>query len=661
MRLALRHLRRNSCLLLLIVAGGAAIADIVPQPGLNLTFTVPGSSGLADAIVAPNAAFYVPAGQPPTPFLPAGPFTATADGFVTVDQDSDLPFEAELNGRLRIEINGSVVLDAATNGLATAAKPVHLNQGTNALKLRFTAPAAGDAYVRIHWQPDNSFPAPIPSAALTRDASAPDAVRAAAAHLGRELFIEDHCIRCHAAPSAGPAIPELAMDAPEYAGIGSRRNYAWMVRWIEDPGSLRLAARMPKVLHGADAPDEARAIAAYLASLKSNTASSGAAPDPDQSGSGRALFNALHCVACHFPPDAAETNAARIPLRHVREKFAPAALAEFLMAPAAHYAWIRMPNFKFTSAEAGRLASYLWFTADQPDTNAPAAPSDPAVLEHGRQLVQSSGCLNCHTLNIENHFTAPTLAALTPDKWNGGCLAADSSHAGGAPVFHLDPEARAALAAFGATDRASLTRHVPAEFADRQSRVLNCRECHGKFDGFPAFDILGGKLRPEWSRAFIAGETTNRPRPWLDARMPAFARRAEGLAQGMAMLHGYPPVSPPEPPVDMDKAETGRHLVAVAGGFSCVTCHGIGSTPARAFEVNGINLALTASRVRGSYVRRWIRNPQLIDPSAKMPLFFDNTGISPLTDVYDGSTARQIDALWEYIRLGDQMQPPPYP
>ena len=39
-------------------------------------------------------------------------------------------------------------------------------------------------------------------------------------------------------------------------------------------------------------------------------------------------------------------------------------------------------------------------------------------IAKGRKLVQSTGCLNCHALKLENHFSAPLIADLAK-----GCLA----------------------------------------------------------------------------------------------------------------------------------------------------------------------------------------------------------------------------------------------
>jgi hypothetical protein len=215
------------------------------------------------------------------------------------------------------------------------------------------------------------------------------------------------------------------------------------------------------------------------------------------------------------------------------------------------------------------------------------------------------------------------------------------------------------LQAFARTDRSSLSRHVPADFAERQTRLLDCRECHGKFDGFPPFDMLGGKLKPEWSTAFIAGEVTYKPRPWLETRMPGFPTRAAALAQGLAMQHGFPSQTPAEPPVDTEAATIGQKLVTADGGFSCISCHAVGEMGAtQLFEAPGINFAQSGERLLKDYFQRWVRNPIQIDPTTKMPVYFDEEGRSPLTEFYEGHGGKQIDALWEYIRLGNRMPPP---
>jgi mono/diheme cytochrome c family protein len=289
-------------------------------------------------------------------------------------------------------------------------------------------------------------------------------------------------------------------------------------------------------------------------------------------------------------------------------------------------------------------------------------------LERGRKLVQTTGCLNCHSLKLENPFTAPSLTALFSRHRKDRAAIPKGDCLGAAPAADhgFTREERAALEAFTVSGESSLQRHVPAEFAGRQARLLQCNACHGQIEGFPPLDLLGDKLRPEWMEKLFAGAIPHKLRfdhhprgePWLEARMPAFKSRAASLAAGLAALHGHASRTPPDPPVDAALAETGRKLVGKDGGFSCVSCHAVGPLLAmEVFESEGLNLAWSAERLHAHFYRRWFRNPLSIDPQTKMPMYFEE-GRSPLTDVLDGDAEKQIDAVWHYLLLRDKMTPP---
>ena len=126
------------------------------------------------------------------------------------------------------------------------------------------------------------------------------------------------------------------------------------------------------------------------------------------------------------------------------------------------------------------------------------------------------------------------------------------------------------------------------------------------------------------------------------------------------MQHGLSPQSPPEPAIDEPLAAIGQKLTGTDGGLSCLSCHGIAKImPTQVFEAPGINLAYSADRLQPAYFHRWLRNPIRVDSASKMPVFFDDEGKSPLGDILEGSADKQIDALWNYVRKGDKMPPPP--
>lgn len=658
-------------------------ADGKPEPGLVVTFTA-ADGKTTDTTVAPQVALFVAAGQPPTPFLPGGKFTAVYEGTINADLRGSFLFQAEVSGALKLEINGAVALEAAgTGGASPFSKPVSLNKGVNALKATFTSPAKGDAFARLLWTEKGFNPGPIQQTLLAHPGS-PALEKGTQLRLGRELLVEHRCANCHLEKFAADAMPELKMDAPSFEGIGARRNYDWMARWILDPKSLRPTAHMPKLLRGDNAKADAEAIAAYLAAQKAggavtptpavlqekpigeNAEPANATPDEKKN-----LFEKLHCAGCHNAPGAKETDARKISFTRVAEKFAPGKLLEFLQKPEAHYAWIRMPNFKLSAAEARELADYLLAAAMKSKDAAP--PSDQATLERGEKLVQTSGCLNCHGgLKLENKFQAPGLEALFTRHLKDRARPPEGDCLGKTPVagYGFSAPETAALDAFTVEGASALSRHVPMEFAARQTAMLNCTQCHGQIENFPPLEILGGKLKPEWAGAFISGEVPRKMRndfhpkgePWLAARMPSFTARGQLLAAGLAAQHGFPPATPAEGPVDETLAKVGHKLTGKDGGLSCISCHGINAQRAtEVFESEGINLGHTAARMQRSYFFRWMRLPASIDSQTKMPAFWDDSGKSPLTEILGGDSEKQIDAVWHYLRLGEKMPKPVVP
>jgi mono/diheme cytochrome c family protein len=315
-----------------------------------------------------------------------------------------------------------------------------------------------------------------------------------------------------------------------------------------------------------------------------------------------------------------------------------------------------MPKFALTAKEAWDISQ--WLRVKAPAHAEPKIDEDIAALALGKKLLTTLGCINCHNHEGENKFTAPNLSALTPEKWKGGCLAEEP--AGKSPHFGFAPAQRATLRAFAATDRQSLQRHEPAEFARRQIRVLNCNACHGELDGFAKLDPIGLKLRPEWMQLLLAGDIKPRPRPWLPHRMPAFPARAKPLAQGLAPAHGYAPRTVPDPAaVNAELAEVGRQLVGGDGGFSCIACHGVKNRePLQVFEAQGINFAQVGARLQPEFYLRWMLDPLRVDPQTRMPTYFDKDARSVLVDVLEGDAKKQIEAIRQYLRQGNKMKIP---
>ena len=151
-------------------------------------------------------------------------------------------------------------------------------------------------------------------------------------------------------------------------------------------------------------------------------------------------------------------------------------------------------------------------------------------------------------------------------------------------------------------------------------------------------------------RRFLEGNLTYKPRPDLQGRMPAFRTYAAGLAEGIAHQHGYPAEAAPVSAVDPQLAEIGRSLTGVANGFSCVSCHNVGSQKALAGKDTAtVNFACIAERLRPDYYWRYVQDPPHLLPGTMMPNFIGEDGTTQIKSVFNGDPQRQFTAIWNYL------------
>jgi len=637
-------------------------APVKMEQGLTLSVS---AGGARDVRSARMVALSVPARQAVTPFVPAGPFVATWEGTITSELGGEYTFAAEMRGVFTLKINGTLVLEGAGDSTAqTMNKTVQLNKGANRFVAEFQADGQDDASVQLTWWAKDFPHEPVPPALFQHDANGRALREGRRVREGRALFIQMRCAACHAGARLAP---ELAETAPLFNELGAKFNEEFLARWIDDPHAIRPHARMPRVF--SDGGRSAADVAAYLVSLghRDDTA-----PAPENAPLGGALFANFGCIACHTTPDFKGVDAhGRVPLSHVRAKWQPRALGEYLKDPAKDFPHARMPDFRLTDEEAERLTSYLIENARR---EFPAAPKGDAA--RGAALLVSAGCVACHA--GAPMAGAPKLADLA---WAKGCLAPDASARGNAPDFVFTLEQRDALAAFAASGFESLRWEAPIEFAERQIADLRCTACHAR-DGeqsvwsrlddemlvlqsgapnsdaiegapaastaLPALTWIGEKLRADWMERFIAGKVDEKPRPWIIGRMPGFSARAHGLAEGLALSHGLP-LAEGEPKIDAERARIGERLLGESG-FNCVQCHELGEVRATAvFEAPGPNLARTRERLREGFFKRWLLHPLRIDPGTKMPRFATDDGKTPLADVLGGDAREQIDAIWQFL------------
>lgn len=632
---------RFAFVLVLVVglfAGPACFAQMMTSAGLQATF-VSNDGKVSDTKITRTMGIYVPEGESATSFLPGGKFRVTWLGFLRADLRDEITFQAEVKGTFKLEVGNKTVLEVNdTKGLTPFSEPVPLKKGLNILRATFAAPTSGDAVLRVNVKTSEGIVQPLDPARLSCTKSS-ELNRCDAMREGLALVLEHRCVRCHDAGVAG-GTPDLQMDAPVLDGVGSRLREDWLARWVADPRSIRGDAHMPKIAL-ASRPENARAIAAFLAGTGTNSDVAQPRLTSTEIGKARSLFETLHCDVCHYAEGVGTPDSKRISLSNVASKFYPDALRAYIEKPDAFYKWTAMPRFRLAAADLELLARWLI------EQSRGFAPADKAAghgaVERGKELVQSLGCLNCHAMHLTNNFSTMPLARVGDGR--RGCIGPQPNI-----DFGFTSVERNAINIWLSTQRTAMTRIVPMDFAERHYARLRCAECHEKVDGVPPLNNLGEKLKPEWMTRFIAGEIAQKPRPWLVSQMPAFPRYASGMAVGLAEENGFGPRSQSNAPVAALAAIGAELVQAPPRGLACVQCHANGATAPTVSDSPGINLAFVGARLQPSYFQRWVRKPSAVDPHTKMPSFFTDDGRSPLTQYFEGDADKQIAAIWEYLQ-----------
>jgi cytochrome c551/c552 len=305
-------------------------APDTPATGLALTLS---AGGKTDTRPARLVALHVPAGQPVSPFLAAGPFTATWSGNIDRPLRSDFTFSADVTGSFKLSVNDVVVLETAGDATAEKlSKKIRLKKGANKIVAEFASDGKQDATVRLLWTGKDFPTEPVPPATLSHAVS-PEELAANRLREGRFLFAEFRCVACHADPTLPPrgtGMPELSQDAPVFEDLGAKYNEAWLAHWINDPHAIRPRSIMPRVFHAPAGKVDQRAadLAAYFVSLGQAEDTAVAA---DKAPIGGALFANLGCIACHSTPGAEGEDAhSRVPLAHLKAKWKPVALEDYL-------------------------------------------------------------------------------------------------------------------------------------------------------------------------------------------------------------------------------------------------------------------------------------------------------------------------------------------
>jgi mono/diheme cytochrome c family protein len=190
----------------------------------------------------------------------------------------------------------------------------------------------------------------------------------------------------------------------------------------------------------------------------------------------------------------------------------------------------------------------------------------------------------------------------------------------------------------------------------------NCMGCH-QIDGLRG-DILRGyeddinqgpprlvneghRVQTDWLYHFLGN--VQPIRPWLKIRMPSFNLSTEEKNKIIAGFQQGAKQPTFEEPEELVVWEAGEKEAAqkLWNSYNCVSCHSIGFTKD---TPQAPNLHLASKRLRPTWIKKWLTNPQAILPGTIMPSFWGDDGKTPVDpSILGGDADKQIAALTKFV------------
>jgi len=475
--------------------------------------------------------------------------------------------------------------------------------------------------------------------------------------LGHALIANAGCVHCHEDNSQSGSAPVLFVHRP---------RAAWLKRWLATPHEAKPGTLMPDLLAGFSQRKREKTTEALLHYLLGQAADTMPTSTPTGDGAnGAELFKTSGCAACHgtnYHPD------------FLNAKYSEASLTAFLFDPLAARPSGRMPRIPMTRQEASDLAAHL-LPKQSVEVEAQPRLRRGLVGWHlrvrGKSQFKSLGCIHCHSPG-KHRSSAPALKQLAGK--HNGCLSAEPG--AGVPFYDFNDEQRDAIK--------SALRHLPmprSALAKAHGRMLalNCVACHLRETlGSPpaanealfsvtAADLgdegrrppdltgVGAKLTESALHEVLRGDGAIRPQ--MTTRMPDFGEvNATFLSSHLGTADvrtGVHPTPDRGRENQVGRNLYGRELIGTAG-LGCIVCHQLGGN--KSLGIQGTDLAHAPDRLRPEWFRDYLIAPAKFRPGTRMPSFWPKGKAS--SKVLGGTTERQIDSLWVYLKERDQTRLP---
>lgn len=455
------------------------------------------------------------------------------------------------------------------------------------------------------------------------------------ADTGKQLINDIGCLACHGVDGLEDVSKKVGGYAgPHLSGLGSKVSADWLVSWLKKPWHYQEDTIMPSFRL---TDKEANDITAYLMTLKNKKVEG-------------LKFAGLD--------------------KKIRDDILADYLAAFDTIESARAKVSKMSDEDRTM-ELGRrsIAKYGCFSCHNIEGFDSNAPIGPELTKVGSKPITQFGFGLDHAL--PRHRDAWITAHLqNPKRWDVG-IQKEFKDLLLMPNFYMSKKDAEdiTVALLGQVSNyiplAGVKRYNAGEALYNEGMKvagnLNCVGCH-QVDGLrgdllamfeedinqgpPRLVNQGHRVQTDWFYNFLGN--VQPIRPWVKVRMPSFNLT---LAQKNALVGGFAAgahqgiFEEEDAEVVWEPGER-EEAIKLFNAYNCVSCHTGGFTNG---EQLGPNLHYAGKRLRPSWIKLWLKDPQKIMPGTSMPTFFTEEGKGIEEGYFGGDAEKQINALTKYI------------
>ncbi len=460
---------------------------------------------------------------------------------------------------------------------------------------------------------------------------------------GKELIRTIGCLGCHGVEGLEKESEKvMAYAGPYLTGMGSKIDGDWLVSWLKRPSHYQENTIMPSFRL---TDKEANDIAAYLIGLKNQN------------------FEKFQFE----PMD-----------KKIRDEILLSYFSAFETQEAAQDKLAQMSDRERTLELGHRsIGKYGCYSCHEIKGFEGRTPIGPDLSREGsKPLTQFSFG---HEHDVEHSRDGWIKAhLLNPRRWDRG---ADKSFKdlSRMPHFYMTEKEAELITLFLLGQVGDFIPMAGLKNMNQHEKIAaegmkvafkyNCIGCHsidGNFgdikviydedlnEGPPQLNGQGHRVQTDWFYHFLSNIYPIRP--GLKIRMPSFQFSIEEKNKIVALFQHKSEVGIFSDHQKMVQWNPGEKQAAqkLFQALACDSCHTSGFNRDEALAPN---LYFVKRRLRPSWVKEWLQNPQAILEYTTMPNFWED-GESQESDILEGDPMKQIDALTKYIyEIGTEKLP----